>query len=489
MHQQGLGGDGYWRKVKPLLVATVIGVAGFLGAALAMAQEGSAQSATVRKWTDASGQFQVEASLVRVAGDQVMLRRADGREITVQATILSEKDRAFLATVDTTSKGSQAPTGGTGSGEWPAFLGPSGTGVSTENGLTTTFPDSGPKEVWRVPLGTGYSGLAVAGGRLYTLYGSGGREHVAAFDTATGRELWKIDQDADFAEGRSHGPRATPRVEGATVYTAGASGLLSALKVADGSVIWSMNLYEKFGQRRHEEGYAPSPLVDDNRLIVMAGKSVYALDKASGAEIWRALDEKINHSTPRIAQVDGKRTLLVLTAQNLVGLNPETGEELWRAPQEAMNIATPVVGPENRIFAGAAYGYGCQVVEVGGGSARQVFQNDVLSCHVATPIFHEGHLYGFHDRIGLLRCVDFSTGSQVWETRGSGKGQMIAADGQMIILTESGKLVLAPFSTSGYAPTAEAQVLKGICYTAPALVGGRAFLRSDAEMVCVDLRK
>lgn len=373
--------------------------------------------------------------------------------------------------------------------DWAQWRGPQGNGKSTETGLLHAFPVGGPQILWRAKLGSGFSGIAVADGRVFTLYGDAGRENVACFAADTGKRVWKVETGPDFAQGRSFGPRAMPSCDGELVYAVGANGDLLCLKAANGKKVWSMNLYDKYGMRPHQEGLSPSPLVDGKRLIVAAGTSVFAFDKTNGQQIWKALDEKINHSTPTFATIDGRRQLLVLTGSNLVGLNPESGRELWRHPQRAVNIATPVVGPKDRIFTAAAYGFGCQLVQIENGRPSQVYKNSALATHHATAVLYDGHLYGCHDRLGILKCVEFATGKEKWRTRVPGKGKLIVADGQMIFLNESGILYLAPLSTAGFQPTATVRVLKGLSYTAPTLSAGRLYLRTNREMVCINLKK
>jgi len=468
------------RQLSLLLLAGLIGMGGM------QLPVASAQESGLRMWRDASGKYEVEARLAGINGGLVSLRRPDGSVVSVDIARLSEADQEFLKSA---ALPSPAPAKGTEKG-WVSWRGPNADGTSNETGLATTFPSNGPKEIWRVPLGSGFSGLTVSGDRLYTLYGDGSREYVACFNAATGEEIWKVDCDVDFSQGRSFGPRATPCLDGEHLYSAGASGKLMCLKAADGAEVWSMNLYEKFGMRTHDEGLSPSPQIDGDCLIVAGGSSVFALEKANGEVIWRALDEKINHITPRFATIGGKRQLLALSTENLVSLDPEDGSESWRAAQRGVNCATPVVGPDDLVFTAAAYGFGCQLLKVAGDSAAQVYQNNALATHHATALLHEGHPYGFHDRIGILKCIELATGEEKWETRGPGKGKMIIADGQMIILSENGTLALAPPSPEGYEPTAEVtKLLTGISYTAPTLVDGRLYLRSNEEMVCIDLRK
>lgn len=380
-------------------------------------------------------------------------------------------------------------TPSTGQSDWPCWQGPNGNGISSETGLIRSFLADGPRILWKARLGTGFSGISVAGGRVFTLFGRDGRERVACFDSSSGRQLWEVDSDVDFAQGDSSGPRATPCVDGERVYAIGASGRLLCLETATGEQVWSLDLYDEFTIQPHTEGLSPSPLIEGNKLIVLAGTLALALDKSNGSTIWKSLDEPMNHVSPTVATIEENRQLLVLTGSNLVGLSLENGSELWRHPQQGVNIATPVVGPGNRIFAAAAYGFGSQLIEIANGAARQVYKNDALASHHASPVLYDGCLYGFHDRVGILKCVDFASGEERWESRDPGKGKLIIADGQMILLTENGELVLAPVSPDGFSATATAQLLRGTCYTAPSLANGKLYLRSDQEMVCVDVKE
>ena len=373
--------------------------------------------------------------------------------------------------------------------DWPSWRGPNRDGTSPETGLIRTFPDAGPKIIWRAKLGSGFSGLSVADGRVFTLFGEDGREKIVCLDADTGDEIWKVDSDADFAQGRSFGPRATPCVDGDRVYAVGASGMVHCLKAASGDRVWRFNVYDKFGMTPHDEGLSCSPQVDGKKLILAAGVSVFAFDKTNGEVTWRALDEKMNHSTPRRTMLDKQVQWVALSASHLVGLDPESGDELWRYPQRAVNCASPVIGPDDQVFAAAAYGFGCQLVKCSGGEAKEVYKNNVLATHHATALLHEGHLYGFHDRPGIFKCVEFNTGKEKWVSRSPGKGKLLIADGQMIVITEYGELLLAPVSPDGFEPTAKARVVKGTCYTAPTLAGGKLYVRSDQEMVCIDMKK
>jgi outer membrane protein assembly factor BamB len=403
-----------------------------------------------------------------------------------KSDVVSQNEKPTAENTKPTSP-AKSPSATTGKFEWASWGGPNSNGISDETGLIRRFPDNGPKIVWRATLGTGFSGISVADGRAFTQFGEGGRAKAVCFDAATGDELWEIEVGEDLSEGRSLGPRSTPCVDDNRVYIVGALGELLCLEAASGKEVWSMNLYEKFGMKQHEEGLSPTPLVDGKKLIVMAGKHVIALDKMSGKEIWKALEEKMQHCSPRLATINGRKQLLALSGHSLVGLSPEDGEVIWRH-EKGGHCTTPVVGPDNQIFIGKAYGGGNWVVQVDGDTTRQVYKGNTLATHHATAVYYEGHLYGFHDRPGIFKCIDFATGEEKWVTRSSGKGKLIIADGQIILVSEYGDLMLAPVSSDGFEPTAKARVVKGTCFTAPTLAGGKLYVRSDKEMVCIEMK-
>ena len=445
-----------------------------------------------RTWTDSTGKYQIDAAFGGVENGNVKLLKRDGSSTMVPFVKFSPADQQLLRTLVQPQRPAPAtPAVGNAGYGWPTFAGPNGNWTSPDTGLLSEFPADGPKVLWKIPLGTGFSGLVVGNGRLYTVFGRDGRETVGCFDAKTGKEIWAVDSDADFAEGRSHGPRATPALDGNRLITVGASGQVMCLDAASGKKAWDFNLYGKFSMEPHNEGLSPSPLLDGQNVILCGGKSAFAINKASGEVAWRALEDKWNHSTPVFAIIGGKRQLVTLTGHNLVGLDPLDGSELWRAEQRGVNAASPVVGPGGKVFGAASYGFGCQLVQVSGGSATRVYKRNELATHHATALLHNGYLYGFHDRPGRFKCIELDTGAEQWEAgpRDMQKGKMVMADGKFFILTESGDLYIVPVSPQQFQSTGYARrVLTGQSFTAPTLVGGILYIRTDKEMAAVDLR-
>ena len=458
----------------------------FLGCADAQ----NAKPNSLREWTDSSGQYKVVAAYGGIVEGNVKLIKQDGKTVYVPVNRFSAADQQYIQSLSSQSTAippqANLPSANAG---WTSFLGPNGNNTSTETGLIAEFPSDGPKVLWKTELGTGFSGLTIGQGKVFTLYGKGGRELVACFDASNGQDLWTFDSDADFSQGRSFGPRSTPLLDGQMLYAVGASGRVVCLSAANGKLVWDMNLYEKYSMEPHNEGLSPSPLIDGQNLINTGGTSIFAFNKSNGQLVWRALEEKFNHSTPTFAMIDGKRQLVVLTGHNIVGLNPSDGKEFWRAEQRGVNVATPVVTPNNEVFSAAAYGFGSQLIKIANGSVSRIYKNQVLATHHATAILHNGYLYGFHDRPGRLKCIKLENGEEQWEDRSIEKGKMLLAEGRMYILTEPGKLYIAPVSPTQFETSSMARTLTGQSFTAPSLLDGILYIRTDKEMAAIDLRK
>ena len=389
--------------------------------------------------------------------------------------------------------------------DWPQWLGPDRNGRSSETGLLTTFPESGPSVLWKAALGHGFSSISVVDERLFTMYADSTGEFAVSLSAKDGEELWKVRTGTYYKEKQGgDGPRATPTVDGDTVFVLGAEGKLMALRTADGQTIWSVDLMREFGSEVPRWGFSTSPLVEGDLLLIEAGgvegnilvdmvidrkanATAVALNKNSGRRVWNALDDKMSYSSPIAFTVNGKRQLAFFNAYALVGLAPSDGSVLWRFPWKTrydVSASTPLLLPPDRIFISA--GDKGAVVQVGDSSVAEVWKNDKLVNHFGTSVFHDGHLYGFDGSI--LKCIDAATGQEEWKTRGYAKGTLLYAAEHLIVLGEQGNLGLVEATPSGFVEKANAPLMSGRCWTVPALSGGRLFLRDEVEIVAVDLR-
>jgi len=381
-------------------------------------------------------------------------------------------------------------------GNWPRYRGPKGDGVSPETGLLKVWPASGPRVLWRARLGTGYSGMAVSGGRLFTLFGNGRDELAIAFDAATGKELWRARLGPDRPDGQGGGPRATPTVDGGLVYALGAEAKLAALEAATGKQRWAVDLAAQHGARVPDWGVSTSPVVDGGLLLVDAGagggRSLLGLDKLTGKVVWAAESDAPGYSTPLVVDLAGTRQAIFFAGTSLISVSPQTGKKFWSVPWQTsydVNAAMPVFVPPDKIFISSGYDVGgllLRVIAKGGQPAVEtVWRNRVMKNHFNSSVYVAGHLYGFDD--STLKCIEPASGAERWKQRGFGKGSLLVADGHLWVLSDRGELALAELGPGGYREKARAQVLEGKTWTMPTLAGKRLYLRSESELVALDV--
>jgi outer membrane protein assembly factor BamB len=387
--------------------------------------------------------------------------------------------------------------------DWPGFLGPARDGVSSETGLLASWPAKGPPLVWEREAGEGYSGPVVAGGALVLFHRVGGDEVVECLEAATGKPRWKFAYASAYSDalGKGDGPRATPLIAGGSVWTLGAGGVLSCVKMADGSKVWQRDLMADYGPRPGFFGVGTTPLLQDDRLLVNVGArgaGVVAFDPATGKELWKSTDQGASYSSPVAATIGGVRHALFFTREGVLSLDPATGavrfSKRWRSRMDAsVNAATPLVVGD-LVFVTASYGTGALLLRCTKDSAAEVWKGDgVLSSQYVTPVVRDGFLYGCDGRSDAgtvtLRCLELKTGKERWSKESFGCASVTAADGKLILLTEQGELVLADASPEGYRELARSAVLTGPVRACPALSGGRLYARDNRRLACWDLRK
>jgi outer membrane protein assembly factor BamB len=390
-----------------------------------------------------------------------------------------------------------APDHGPASKDWPQWRGPHRDAVAPGDGLLTDWPESGPPVLWTADGGEGFSSLAIADGRLFTLVQDGDDEVVLCLDAEKGRRLWRFPYPSRFTRD-GVGPRATPTVAGKHVYTLGARGHLYCLEVATGKEVWHRDLCTYLGAPLPTWGFSCSPLVDDNLLLLHTGApgaSIVALDRGTGYVQWKILDDPAGYSSPVAGTLAGVPQVVFLTGTALVGLEPRKGRVLWRFPFETpheANAATPLVRGDY-VFVSAGYNQGCALVRVvkkddGSLEARRVYKNNLMRNHFSTSVFHGDHIYGFDE--GYLTCLPFRKGKpRAWKERKFHRGTLLVVGDRLIVLGENGNLALVEPTPEEYREKALCKVADGRCWTVPALAQGRLYVRDDAHILCLDLRK
>ena len=379
--------------------------------------------------------------------------------------------------------------------DWPQWRGPNRDGISSETGFLKSWPKEGPKVLWRIPFGEGYSGISIAQGKIYTMFAEGDDEFVICLDTSDGKEIWRFRSGAKFTEQRGDGPRSMPTVHGDSVFALGAAGTLYALNARNGTKLWAHNFVEEFNSTIPTWGFSSSPLIEGNLLIVEVGgkdeKAIGAFDKRSGDVVWTNHTDEVGYSSPIPIDFGGVRQIIFLTSKTLLSLAPEDGQIYWKYPwPEGINIATPIFIPDDKIFISASYDKGAVLLRMIADEdeieIKEVWKSRVMKNHFNSSVLQGNYLYGFDNAI--LTCIEVNTGEEQWRQRGFGKGSLLLAEGYLIILGEGGKLALAEAAPSEYKEKALFQLFDDKCWTVPTLAGGKLYLRNQKEMVCLDLR-
>ena len=377
------------------------------------------------------------------------------------------------------------------SADWPQFRGPNRDGISPEPAVLKSWPAGGPKVLWKAPLGEGYSQVVSAKGRLYTLAQQGEEQVALAFDGATGKRLWRTRIDRGYHDGQGDGPRSTPTVDGELVYVLSANGRLAALRAANGQAAWQHDLRAEYGASPPQWGISTSPLVEGNLLIVNVGgtgnKSIVAFDKANGKPVWTSQSDAAGYSAPIAITVRGVRQVVVFTGNGVVSLSPKDGRLLWRTPWRTdyeVNAATPVFFPPDKLFISSGYDTGAALFQVRGNGIVEVWQSRGMKNQFSSSVLHNGIVYGFDN--ATLKAIDAATGNERWKQRGFGHGSLILAGGNLIVLSDRGKLALLKAVPEAYNELGSTQVLDGKCWTAPSLADGRLYVRNEEQLVALD---
>jgi outer membrane protein assembly factor BamB len=386
--------------------------------------------------------------------------------------------------------------------DWPQWRGPDRSDVSKETGLLKSWPASGPKRVWLYEgAGSGYSGPAVAKGKLFTIGTRDGNEVLLVLDANTGQEVLATKLGPVLDNDWGDGPRGTPTVDGDRVYALSGPGNLACVSIADGKILWQVAMAE-LGGKRPNWGYTESVLIDGNKVLCTPGGSkgaLAALDKMTGKVLWQSKDftEPAHYSSIVAAQINGDAQYVQRTEKSVVGISPRDGKLLWETsfPGRTAVIPTPIVRG-NEVYVTAGYGAGCKMVRIGAGNeVTVVYENKVMKNHHGGVILVGDHVYG-HGDPGWV-CQDFKTGESVWNHRGFGKGAVGYADGMLYCVDESsGAVALVEASPQGWKehgrfkldPQTKIRSSRGRIWTHPVISNGKLYLRDQDLIYCYDVK-
>jgi outer membrane protein assembly factor BamB len=392
--------------------------------------------------------------------------------------------------------------------DWPQYLGPDRNAVSKETGIKRSWPEGGPEVLWTIPLGEGFGGAAVSGGKVYVLDRNGDRGDILrALDLETGREEWRFDYDAPGTLDHA-GSRSVPAVDGNFVYTCGPFGHYHCLDIRTHKPVWGGNIWRDYSRDELPRwGIAQNPLIYGD-LLIMASQTkkagVVAFDKLTGKVKWEstALPGKAGYVSPAIVTLGGEKQVVMISAAGaVVGMEPETGRELWSYYGWQCKIPVPNVTEigDGRLFITGGYRAGSAMIKVeeksGAWSVSELFTNSEFGTHVHPAILHEGHLYGHcstnETRDGLM-CMSLD-GKVIWKTGRSplfDKGGFIQVDGLFLSVDgDKGWLYLIEPGPDGFKPLAKAKLLDtNTCWAPLALTDGRLLIRDQKQMRCVAVK-
>lgn len=382
--------------------------------------------------------------------------------------------------------------------DWPAYRGPQADGAVRE-AVFDSSGELGLKVAWQRELGSGYSSVAVAGGKALTMFSDGERDHMVAFDQATGDEQWRLDLGETYVghDGSHTGPMSTPLVVGQRVIALGPFGRLVSASLESGEVLWSTELTKSAEAKKPHYGFSTAPLVIDGVIVVQIGAAeggaVAGFDLETGEQRWTALEEKIDHQSPVPFPVGDRTMVMAAGGKHLSALDPRDGTVLWSYEHEGggargMMSLMPVLAGEERVFL-AHKDNSSKVLRIGhsddGLTLEPLWENGAIRNSYNVAVYHEGNIYAFSSR--FLTCVDAETGEAHWKSRAPGDGFLMLVDGHLVIQTKDGSLHVARATPDGYQEVASLELFEELAWAPPGFADGSIYVRSLNAIARVDL--
>ncbi|NOU35752.1 MAG: PQQ-binding-like beta-propeller repeat protein [Kiritimatiellaceae bacterium] len=378
--------------------------------------------------------------------------------------------------------------------DWPVWRGPDGNGISKETG----WDSSGAKTLWTKELGAGYSSVSVKGDKLYTMGhesadDKAGKDTVYCLDAKTGKEVWSYSY-ASQTGGKYKGPRATPVIDGDCVYTVSQDGLVICLDAASGKIKWQADVPGKTGNKNIRWGISSSAVIEGNMILLNIGSAGVALDKNSGSIKWSSVGAP-SYASPVVFDRADKRCAAMFTASGLQTVDAKTGKQIasieWITKFDINGADPLVIG--DKIFISSGYDRGCAMLDFSSGELNKLWESTALKTQFSSCVYIDGYIYGIDGQTkskGTLRCISAADGSEKWSEQ-IGFGSLIAADGKLIVLGESGTLYFAATAPDKYNEISKMDTGLGqLCWTPPVLANGIIYCRNDkGTLVAINVSK
>jgi len=377
--------------------------------------------------------------------------------------------------------------------DWPNWRGPEGTGIAPAPKFDPTLAGGSPKVLWAKDIGNGYSAVTVADGKAYAAGYADGKETLFSFDAADGEDVWSKSYPAkNYDSMNAGGPSSTPAVAAGKVVHVSRDGVMRCFDARTGEPHWDLALIREFGSKMGRWGFAGSPVIDGDTVLIDAGR-VARIGLADGKVLWKTDDYTAKdggtYSTPVPFSLKGRDFVAAFPEQGLVILDAKTGKLLAKhgwITSYGVNAATPIVH-DDLIFISSGYNTGAALLRLTDAGLKVVWEGRQMRNQMPTCLLIDGHLYGFDDKV--LKCLGLMTGEEKWAQRGLGQGTLIGtADGHLIVMTDKGELITAKATPDGFTPIATVEVIdESNVWTTPTLADGRLYCRgSRGSLVCLD---
>ncbi len=385
-------------------------------------------------------------------------------------------------------------------GEWPQYRGANRDNISADKGLLESWPADGPKLAWKqTGMGLGYSSVAIANGKLFTMGNRGDDEMLLAFNVATGEPIWATRTGRAYHDGTGDGPRGTPTIDKDRVYALGANGDLVCVGEEKGEIVWQQNILDEYGGKNITWGISESVLIDGDKLVCSPGGkqgTIVALNKTTGKPVWRSNVQgapPAAYSSLIAVDFGGTRQYVNYVHTGVVSVSAKDGSPLWGFRESAngtANCSTPLYS-NGIVYTSSGYNTGAASFKLApGGKAAIAYSNKEMVNHHGGMVLLDGHVYGFDEQI--LKCVDLKTGKAKWQNRSVGKGSVTFADGRLYLRSENGPVALAAASTEGYDEKGRFDPPNRSnkpSWSHPVVCGGKLFLRDMDTLLVYDVKK
>jgi outer membrane protein assembly factor BamB len=404
------------------------------------------------------------------------------------------EERPVAKAVDAPASSSSIPPAVVTKVVWPGFRGPTRDGIAHGDRIATNWLASPPVELWRRPIGPGWSSFAIHGDLLYTQEQRGDDEVVACYKASSGAPVWTHRDAVRFFESNGGaGPRGTPTISDGRVYAFGATGTLNALDARDGAVLWSRNAASDTGEEVPTWGFSSSPLVVGDLVIVAASGRLAAYDLATGKPRWQGPPGGESYSSPQLVTIDGVAQVLLVGGTGAISVAPADGTRLWEHPWRGFPIVQPAVTADGGILFAASGNSGTRRLAVRQGPAgwtvEERWTSNGLKPYFNDFVVHKGHAFGFDGRI--LACIDLQDGTRKWKGGRYGNGQLILLADQdlLLVLSEEGELALVKATADQFTEVARFKAIEGKTWNHPVLVGDVLLVRNGEEMAAFRLTR